>query len=233
MTNNLTVHELRIDVPGRTLFRGLDLNLQGGDSLAIVGPSGSGKTSLLTCLSGIRLPTSGRISINGSDISGMSSPKRAAFRLAHIGLIFQFGDLLPELSVLGNVALPLQLRGVHRGDAERRATSMLDRVGLGDRSDAKPESISGGETQRVGIARALVNDPAFILADEPTGALDEVNSVMVTDLLLEQARKSGAGLIMSSHDPLVYERAAHKIDIREFASVHHASMGAVNRISVA
>lgn len=226
MISTLAVHDLRIDVPGRTLFFALDITLRDGDSLAVVGPSGSGKTSLLTCLAGIRVPTSGRIVINGSDISAMSSPKRAAFRLAHIGLVFQFGDLLPELSVLGNVALPLQLCGVRRGEAERRAAAMLDRVGLGELGAAKPESISGGETQRVGIARALVNDPAIILADEPTGALDEVNSVMVTDLLLEQAKTSGAALIMSSHDPLVYGRAAHKIDIREFASGPHTSTSA-------
>lgn len=217
MTNNLALHDLRIDVPGRTLFRGLDFSLQGGDSLAIVGPSGSGKTSLLTCLAGIRLPTSGHIVINGREITRMSSAQRAAFRLAHIGLIFQFGDLLPELTVVGNVALPLQLRGVSRRDAERDATSMLDRVGLGDRIHAKPESISGGEIQRVGIARALVNSPAVILADEPTGALDEANSIKITDLLLEQAQESCAAVIMSSHDPLVYKRAAHMIDLRELA----------------
>lgn len=137
-----------------------------------------------------------------------------------MGLIFQFGELLPELDVVSNVALPLRLSGMSRADAGERALVALERVDMAGKSVARIDTLSGGETQRAGIARAVVTNPPILIADEPTGALDLENSVMVTELLIDLARTTPAALLVATHDPVVFERLDHRIDLREFAPVH-------------
>jgi len=210
----LVVSDLALRVPGRVLFDGISFAADPGEMLAVMGPSGSGKTSLLNCLSGISVPSRGTVTIDGTATSRLGASGRASFRLAHIGLVFQFGELLPELPVVENVALPLCLLGTKRREAEYLALSILDRLGLGDRGDAHPDVLSGGEVQRVAIARALVHRPGLVLADEPTGALDERNAVELMALLGEQARELGATVVVATHDPLVAERVDRVLRLR-------------------
>lgn len=202
----IRVSNLTLDVPGRRLLDEVDFDVGAGECLAVMGPSGSGKTSLLNCLCGITTPASGRIRIDGTELTDLGLSRRTAFRLRYVGMVFQFGELLPELSALENVALPLRLMGASRREAERQASGWLDRLGLDD-GKARPETLSGGEIQRVAIARALAHEPRLVLADEPTGALDEENSLRVVELLVGAAKDLGAAVIVATHDPLVASRA--------------------------
>lgn len=206
-SDGLRVSNLTLDVPGRRLMEDAGFAVGAGECLAVMGPSGSGKTSLLNCLCGITMPVSGRIRISGTELTGLGVSQRTAFRLRRIGLVFQFGELLPELSALENVALPLRLMGTSRREAERLASLWLQRLGLDGHGGAHPNVLSGGEIQRVGIARALAHEPRLVLADEPTGALDEENSVRVVELLVGCAKDLGAAVIVATHDPLVSSSA--------------------------
>jgi putative ABC transport system ATP-binding protein len=184
-----------------SILKGVDLEVQRGASVTVMGPSGSGKTTLLNCIAGLQPVSGGDIWIDDDRMSGsLSEQQRASLRLHRIGLVFQFGELLPELSVIENVELPLRLRG-QRDLA--RATDLLDHLSLGNRANSRPSELSGGETQRVAIARAIVTSPTVLLADEPTGALDEDLSETVCELLLSSAREIGAALVVASHDPKV------------------------------
>jgi ABC-type lipoprotein export system ATPase subunit len=177
----------------------VDLDVRAGEAVAIMGPSGSGKTSLLHCLGGLRRADGGEIWVGGSPLHGLRAAARAALRRRRLGMVFQFGELLDELTVSENVELPLRLRG----ESTDRARGLVRAVGLEGRADAWPAQLSGGELQRAGIARALVGEPTVLLADEPTGALDEDHSEAVCDLLLGRARDAGAALVVATHDPLV------------------------------
>lgn len=185
------------------MLRGIDLALFPGECVALMGSSGSGKTTLLHCLAGINTNYRGRVIVQGDSLSELSSAARARKRLAGIGLVFQFGELLPELSVEENVALPARLCGKPASVAMPAARVLLRRLGLGERAGAAVRELSGGEVQRVAIARSLVNRPGLLLADEPTGALDEETSVAVIELLLHAARLDGAAVVIATHDPLV------------------------------
>lgn len=211
----LEVIDLSLEVPGRRLLDEVGFEAKAGECLAVMGPSGSGKTSLLNCLCGIATPSGGSVRINGMELTGLGPSKRAAFRLRRVGMVFQFGELLPELSALENVALPLRLMGSSRREAERKAEAWLERLGLGGRGGEHPDILSGGEIQRVGMARALVHEPALVLADEPTGALDEENTVLMAKLLVETAKELGATVIITTHDPLVGSRANRVLRLRE------------------
>ncbi|WP_273844393.1 ABC transporter ATP-binding protein [Rubrobacter calidifluminis] len=215
MVQLLEVSELSLDVPGRRLLDGVSFEAGAGECLAVVGPSGAGKTSLLNCLCGIAKPTAGSVWIEGAELSSLGPSRRAAFRLRNIGMVFQFGELLPELSALENVALPLRLMGVSRREAERRAAKWLEKLGLGERGGAHPDTLSGGELQRVGIARALVHEPKLVLADEPTGALDEENTGRIAALLAGTAGELGITVILVTHDPLVASKASRVLRLRE------------------
>lgn len=212
----LNVENLCIDVPGRRLFENLNFSVHEGESLVVMGASGSGKTSLLHAIAGITLPTGGEINIDGIGIHTLSTGKRAKYRLAKIGLVSQFGDLLPELSVLSNVSLPLQLAGTSRKLAEKSASAALDMVGMGKYVEREIDDLSGGEVQRIAIARALVSNPHVILADEPTGALDEENSVLIANLLMDRARSSGAALVVATHDHLIADLMDRTINLRDY-----------------
>lgn len=185
----------------RTVLRNLTQRFQRGEFVVILGPSGSGKSTLLNLVSGIDAPTSGDVLVDGQSITKMSDRQRTLFRRDNIGFVFQFFNLISTLTVLENITLPLELAGGKRRDAEASAMRLLERVGLANRRDTFPDKLSGGEQQRVAIARALAHDPLLLLADEPTGNLDEETGARVMDLLLEVTREQGKTLIMATHSP--------------------------------
>lgn len=199
----------------RLILDSLNLEFAAGDFVCLVGRSGSGKSTLLNLISGIDAPTQGHVTIRtGTDqasneavrLTALSEHERTLFRRRHIGIVFQFFNLIPTLTVLENVTLPLELAGT-RGNGRKEATELLERVGLGNRLSTYPDRLSGGEQQRVAIARALVHNPLLILADEPTGNLDEETGDSVLRLLLELTRDMGKTLIMATHAPDVAQQA--------------------------
>ncbi len=195
--------------------RGVSLALEAGEFVAVVGRSGSGKSTLLAMLGGLCRPTSGTVAVDGVDLWALPEAERAAFRNREVGLVFQFASLLPTLRVIDNVALPALVRGVIADeDAYRRATELLVRVGLGHRADAYPSELSGGEQRRAALARAIVNAPPIVLADEPTSDLDEETEAEVLDALEEIHRRDGVALVVVTHDPKIARRADRIIEIR-------------------
>jgi len=172
-----------------------------GESVAVVGQSGSGKSTLLNLISGIDDADGGAIWLDGQNLTALEERQRTLFRRRHIGFVFQFFNLLPTLTVWENVMLPLELNGINGADASQRVQSLLDAVGLGDRGDTFPDRLSGGEQQRIAIARALVHDPRLVLADEPTGNLDEDTGCQVLNLLDRLTRQAGKNLVLVTHSP--------------------------------
>ncbi len=202
---------LRKSVPGgRVLFDGLDLMLAPGEIVAVMGESGVGKSTLLNLVAGLDDADGGRIAIAGQPLEGLDDDARTRLRRDHIGFVFQAFHILPHLSLAQNVALPLVLQGGGGADGVRRATAMLDAVGLTGRAEARPSQLSGGELQRVALARALVHQPGLVLADEPTGNLDPDTAERILELFVRQVRGSGAAAILVTHS----ERAAAVADRR-------------------
>lgn len=183
----------------RTVLQNAHAEFQPGEMTAILGKSGSGKSTLLNLISGIDAPDSGQIWVEGRDLTALSERERTLFRRARIGFIFQFFNLIPTLTVGENVTLPLELNHMPRPQARRKAQAMLETVGLADRRETFPEKLSGGEQQRVALARALAHDPLLILADEPTGNLDEETGAQVMDLLARLTREQNRTLLMVTH----------------------------------
>ena len=183
----------------RAILNAVDLDITAGEFFVLLGRSGSGKSTLLNLMSGIDLADGGTVTIDGTNITQLNERRLTLFRRDHIGIIFQFFNLIPTLTVLENVSLPLELSG--KSDGGQRARSLLDAVGLGNRADDFPDKLSGGEQQRVAIARALVHEPALVLADEPTGNLDEETGKLILALLLELTRDVGRTLVMATHNP--------------------------------
>jgi putative ABC transport system ATP-binding protein len=190
-------------------LRNVSLDIQAGEFVAIVGPSGSGKSTLLNLMSGIDKPDEGRVWVDGDPISTMGENALAKWRGAKIGIVFQFFQLLPTLTALENVMLPMELRNTYPDHRRERAADALERVGLGDRATQLPSELSGGEQQRVAIARALVNDPPILLADEPTGNLDSETGQRVVTLLSELER-TGKTIVLVTHEE-DYARVASRI----------------------
>ncbi len=174
-------------------------DLREGQFVVLLGKSGSGKSTLLNLIGGLDVPTKGEVWIKDTCLTCLNERDLTLFRRDNIGFIFQFFNLIPTLTVLENVTLPYELRGRNRRDGDRAGRTLLERVGLADRADAYPDRLSGGQQQRVAIARALIHEPLLILADEPTGNLDEDTSQIVIDLLLELTREAGRTLIMATH----------------------------------
>jgi len=186
------------------VLRELDLDLADGETAAIVGPSGSGKTTLLLLLAGLEQPTEGTIALDGVELGRLDADGLADLRRDRLGIVFQSFHLVPSLTALGNVMLPLEIAG--RENAAALAASMLERVGLGERADHFPSQLSGGEQQRVAIARALVHSPRLLLADEPTGNLDQHTGAQVIELLFDLYREAGSTLLLVTHDEALAKR---------------------------
>lgn len=206
---------LEYRVPDRPILRGADLSVGPGETVAIVGPSGSGKTTLLRCLAGIVSPGSGEVWLAGRPLHRLSPSQRAAVRLRAVGFVFQFAELLPELTVRENVQLPLLLQGIPRRASRASADDLLAAVGLRGRGEDSPAQLSGGEAQRVAVARALAHRPSVVLADEPTGALDESTATRVLNLLLRLVEERGTALIVVTHNPRVAAQMAAVYELRE------------------
>ena len=194
---------------------GLSIDIAEGDFVALMGPSGSGKTTLLNLIGGIDQPTSGEVSVAGTDIARMKGGALARWRSRNIGFIFQLYNLIPVLTALQNVELPLLLVKMSGKERRRRAQTALELVGLGDRLKHYPRQLSGGQEQRVAIARALVSDPTVLLADEPTGDLDRKSGDEVLDLLQALNREQGKTIIMVTHDPHAAERATQVLHLEK------------------
>jgi putative ABC transport system ATP-binding protein len=193
----------------------IDLAVEAGDFLAIMGPSGSGKSTLLHLMAGLTHADAGRVLVRGEDLGKMSDSRLTRFRSQHIGLVFQSFNLIPTLTALENVALPLRLHGDAASEAPQRAAAVLERLGMARRAGHRPDAMSGGEQQRVAIARALVTRPAVILADEPTGNLDSTNSRTICQLLRDLNQNEGATIVMVTHEPSVAVYAREVVFIRD------------------
>ena len=196
----------------RVLSR-LDLDIPRGEFLALMGPSGSGKSTLLNLLAGLDRPTSGTIEVDGQRIDTMSSRQLAKWRSRHVGFVFQFYNLLPVLSAERNIELPLLLTSLTKAQRREHVKTALEIVGLVHRATHSPRTLSGGEQQRVGIARAIVTDPTIILADEPTGDLDRKTGDGILDLLHALNREHGKTIVMVTHDPHAAQRASRKLHL--------------------
>ena len=184
-------------------LKGMSLDVRRGEVVLLMGPSGSGKTTLLSIMGCILTPTSGRVRIGETDTSGLSAQQLSSLRRQRIGIVFQGFNLFSTLTALENDALALDLRGVARKEATKRAAQLLEEVGLGDKRDTFPADLSGGQKQRVAIARALAGDPEIILCDEPTAALDSASGALITCMLQQLARGRGRTVVIVTHDPRI------------------------------
>lgn len=211
-----------IDIKGITksfgdlqVLKGIDLNVGKGEVVSIVGPSGAGKTTLLQIIGTLDKPDAGKIVIDGTDVSALSSKKLAAFRNKHVGFVFQFHQLLPEFTAIENIMIPAFIAGVSMADAKKRATELLEFMGLADRAGHKPNELSGGEKQRVAVARALVNNPAVILADEPSGSLDSKNKEELHQLFFKLRDEFGQTFVIVTHDEELASITDRRIQMRD------------------
>ena len=196
-------------------LRGVNLTIESGEFTALVGPSGSGKTTLLQLLGCLDRPTSGRVIINGKDVSQLNRNQRADMRRGTIGFIFQFFALIPTLTAYENIEMPLLLNGHSVTDRHARVSELLETVGLGDRGGSRPDQLSGGQQQRVAIARALASKPSLILADEPTANLDTPNGKQVMETMTRLNKETGVTFVFATHDPRVIEYARRVVTLRD------------------
>lgn len=197
------------------VLRGVDFDVNQGEILSIVGASGAGKTTLLQILGTLERPTSGTVSYDGTDPFALSGRRLAAFRNQTIGFVFQFHQLLPEFTTLENVAMPALIGGARRADALRRAAEILDYLGLADRASHRPTQLSGGECQRAAVARALINSPKVILADEPSGSLDSVRRQELYDLFFHLRSEQGQTFVIVTHDESLASRSDRTVRIAD------------------
>jgi putative ABC transport system ATP-binding protein len=196
-------------------LRGATIAAAAGEILAVMGPSGSGKSTLLHCLAGILVPASGEIWFDGRRVDTLSEPERSALRRDRFGFVFQFGQLVPELTAEENIALPLLLAGARRSAALNRARGWLRRLDLGGLGDRRSGELSGGQAQRIALARGLVCEPRVLFADEPTGSLDSLTGEQVMDLLVATAREQGTTVILVTHEPRVAAYADREVIVRD------------------
>ena len=215
MAQILSLTDITKDFGGGPVLAGISLDIEPGELVAVMGPSGSGKSTLLHCMSGVLTPTHGSVRYGDEELSALSDTPRSRTRLRNFGFVFQDGQLLPELSNVDNVALPAMLNGMGRSAARKRAMELLDQLGLGGLADRRPAQVSGGQAQRVTIARALVANPGVVFADEPTGALDQSTGHEVMQMLTTIVRQAGASLVMVTHDPKVADWMQRRVEIRD------------------
>jgi putative ABC transport system ATP-binding protein len=213
-TENITriYHVGEVETPA---LRGVDLVVESGEFMALVGPSGSGKTTLLQIIGCLDQPTTGKVFINGKDVTELNRNQRADIRKGTIGFIFQFFALIPTLTAYENVELPLLLVGQGASERKRRVNELLDAVGLSDRAHHRPDQLSGGEQQRVAVARALVTDPSIVLADEPTANLDTANGQQVMEIMQRLNRETGVTFMFATHDPRVFKYARRIVTLED------------------
>ncbi|MET8344246.1 ABC transporter ATP-binding protein [Streptomyces microflavus] len=211
----LAAHDLRKAYGSTPALDGASFSVHPGEVVAVMGPSGSGKSTLLHCLAGIITPDSGTITYAGRELSAMSDAERSALRRSDFGFVFQFGQLVPELTCVENVALPLRLDGVKRKAAERTAREWMERLEVDDLAAKRPGEVSGGQGQRVAVARALAGSPKVIFADEPTGALDSLNGERVMELLTEAARSSNVAVVLVTHEARVAAYSDRDVTVRD------------------
>lgn len=217
----LDVQGLSAELGGRPVLTAVDVHVERGESVAIVGPSGTGKTTLLHCILGTIRPRSGRLLVAGQDVSALNQASLARLRAEHLGVVFQHGELLGELTPVENVALPALILGRPRDEAVARATELLEALGVP--TDRKvTDHLSGGERQRTALARALVNEPTLVLADEPTGSLDPEIRDRVADILFDVPGRWGCGLVVVTHDPAVSARADRIVLLEKALAVEGA-----------
>ncbi len=213
----LTARELHLSFGASPALAGASVDVLPGEVLALLGPSGSGKSTLLHCLAGILVPDRGEVRYRGSRLDTLSDELRSEMRRTDFGFVFQFGSLVPELSAVENVALPLRLGGHKRRAAEARALDWLERLEVADVARKRAGEMSGGQGQRVAVARALVAGPRVVFADEPTGALDSLNGELVMDLLVGAAREQGSSIVLVTHEPRIAAYADREVVIRDGA----------------
>lgn len=209
------------------VLKNVSFTMNEGETMAIVGSSGSGKSTLLHLLGGLDTPSQGNVIFRGQQINQLSSDARAAIRNKDLGFIYQFHHLLPDFTALENVAMPLLIGGVAKATAFAKATEMLKAVGLEHRANHRPSELSGGERQRVAIARALVNDPALVLADEPTGNLDLRNADAIFELLGELNRKQKTAFLVVTHDMKLASRLSRRLEMRDGHLQQEITLGAM------
>jgi putative ABC transport system ATP-binding protein len=200
---------------GSVALNDLSVSIGGGELVAVLGPSGSGKSTFLLCLSGILRPDKGDVLYRGRSLTGLPDATLTRLRRDEFGFVFQFGQLVPELTALDNVSLPLRLAGLRRADALERTVDWLERLDVADVADRRAGEMSGGQQQRVAVARALVTGPRVIFADEPTGSLDSLNGELVMELLVSAARAGGTTVLLVTHEPRIAAYADREIVIRD------------------
>ncbi|MFD4635380.1 ABC transporter ATP-binding protein [Streptomyces sp. NPDC058284] len=211
----LVADGLRKSYGPTTALDGAQFSIHPGEVVAVMGPSGSGKSTLLHCLAGIVRPDAGSITYGGRSLTGMSDAELSALRRSEFGFVFQFGQLVPELTCVENVALPLRLNGVKRKEAEATARSWMERLEVDDVAAKRPGEVSGGQGQRVAVARALATTPRVIFADEPTGALDSLNGERVMELLTDAARSANTAVVLVTHETRVAAYSDREIVVRD------------------
>lgn len=208
--NNITKSFGKLQV-----LKGIDLTIGKGEVVSIVGPSGAGKTTLLQIIGTLDRPNTGSVHIDGIDVTSLSNKKLADFRNRHIGFVFQFHQLLPEFTALENIMIPAYIAGTSSGEAKQRASELLQFMGLADRANHKPNELSGGEKQRVAVARALINNPTVILADEPSGSLDSKNKAELHQLFFDLRDKYGQTFVIVTHDEQLATLTDRTIHLRD------------------
>jgi putative ABC transport system ATP-binding protein len=211
----LDARDLTLSFGETQALRGASLSVGSGELLAVMGPSGSGKSTLLHCLAGILAPDDGEVYFSGARVDTLSEAERSELRRRRFGFVFQFGQLVPELTAEENVALPLLLNGVRRGDALRQARGWIERVGLDGLEQRRSGELSGGQAQRIALARGLVAEPDVVFADEPTGSLDSFAGEQVMELLVGAARDHGTTVVLVTHEPRIAAYADREVIVRD------------------
>ena len=211
----IAIHNITKSFGKLQVLKGIDLTIGKAEVVSIVGPSGAGKTTLLQIVGTLDRPDTGTVEIDGIDVTGLSDRKLADFRNRHIGFVFQFHQLLPEFTAQENIMIPAYIAGASSSEAKRRATELLQFMGLADRAHHKPNELSGGEKQRVAVARALVNHPAVILADEPSGSLDSKNKAELHQLFFDLRDRFGQTFVIVTHDELLASITDRTIHMRD------------------
>ncbi len=211
----LEAREVSLDYGQVRALDAITLTVDRREVVALVGASGSGKSSLLYCMAGLLAPTSGEITIAGTSLTGLSREELAELRRNQMGFVFQFAQLVPELSLQDNIALPLELAGWRRRASRQRVGELIARLGLDERADAKPHQVSGGQAQRAAVARAIAHRPSVLFADEPTGALDTENGRAVLDLMIDLAQENDASVVLVTHDHSVAASADRVVELKD------------------